>query len=520
MHLTYQTKLMNQPIALPSGETCPLSVYLDKTAEYFGMIERKLFVDLHVRKKDANGIKRNYCNIYDITSRQFNSIKNQLDGKVKSITELQKTYLQDTKGKIALTEKQIAKKEAAKVRLHEKLSVMKGYESDFRKKVSQYRAAKLFLHQKKRKLHRLELKWMKLKADQQHKVVRICFGSKAFFRKQFHLEENGLTMEEWRAEWKRRRSAQLTYLGSKDETFGNQTCQYNKENRLQVRTPNKFQQEFGQTVTLDHVTFPYGQEQLDKAKTPYAGLTKGGKKATYYRALTHRFVRKERGWYLFTSVEVDDEPLVTIEGNGMVGIDFNANFLSVSELDRFGNPLHSFDFPFRAEHATSEQRKQSLSEALGQAVAYAAEKHKPLVHEDLDFQQKKKQLKELSNKQAKLLSGFAYSAYKQLLAAKCAKAGVERIEVNPAYTSQIGQHKYMKRYGISSHQAAAVAIARKGMDFRNEEKVPVHHFIHVTPKKKYTIQKKKRAVQWTELHKIWKGYTFRQKMTLLQKTMN
>ena len=47
-------------------------------------------------------------------------------------------------------------------------------------------------------------------------------------------------------------------------------------------------------------------------------------------------------------------------------------------------------------------------------------------------------------------------------------------EVNPAYTSQIGKMKYMKRLGISIHQAASYVIARRAMGFK-EKLPPVLH---------------------------------------------
>ncbi|MGR5910453.1 hypothetical protein ACT7C4_18305 [Bacillus pacificus] len=33
------------------------------------------------------------------------------------------------------------------------------------------------------------------------KKIRICFGSKEWFHKQFHLEENKLTFKEWKQKW-------------------------------------------------------------------------------------------------------------------------------------------------------------------------------------------------------------------------------------------------------------------------------------------------------------------------------
>ena len=84
----------------------------------------------------------------------------------------------------------------------------------------------------------------------------------------------------------------------------------------------------------------------------------------------------------------------------------------------------------------------------------------------------------MSPKQAKLLSGFAYSTYQSMLQSKCEMAGIELISVNPAYTSQIGHHKFMKKYGISSHKSAALVIGRKCLNFKRIEKVPQHHILN------------------------------------------
>jgi hypothetical protein len=70
---------------------------------------------------------------------------------------------------------------------------------------------------------------------------------------------------------------------------------------------------------------------------------------------------------------------------------------------------------------------------------------------------------------ARMLSGFAYSTFKQLINSKAKKFGVRIREVNPAYTSQIGQMKFMARYGLSSHGAAACVIARRGNFFKMEK---------------------------------------------------
>ena len=64
-----------------------------------------------------------------------------------------------------------------------------------------------------------------------------------------------------------------------------------------------------------------------------------------------------------------------------------------------------------------------------------------------------------------------------MLGSKCEKAGVKTMMINPAYTSQIGHHKFMKKYGLSSHESAAMIIARKAMNFKQIEKVPVKNIL-------------------------------------------
>jgi IS605 OrfB family transposase len=43
-------------------------------------------------------------------------------------------------------------------------------------------------------------------------------------------------------------------------------------------------------------------------------------------------------------------------------------------------------------------------------------------------------------------------------------------KVNPAYTSVIGRLKYMKKYGLSVHESAALVIGRRGLGY--QERLP------------------------------------------------
>ncbi|RGR75463.1 transposase, partial [Holdemania filiformis] len=41
------------------------------------------------------------------------------------------------------------------------------------------------------------------------------------------------------------------------------------------------------------------------------------------------------------------------------------------------------------------------------------------------------------------------------------------VQVNPAYTSQIGKEKYSRKMGCTVHMAASFVIGRRGMGYQN-----------------------------------------------------
>ncbi|WP_394237430.1 IS200/IS605 family accessory protein TnpB-related protein [Niallia oryzisoli] len=196
---------------------------------------------------------------------------------------------------------------------------------------------------------------------------------------------------------------------------------------------------------------------------------------------------------------------------------FTDRMIIVTEQIQYLKPLDIFlqDVPYKSTHCTSEQTKQSLSEALKVVIQYAVEKAKPIGFENLDFKKKKQSLKLMASNLAKMLSGFAYSTYQSMLQCKCEMAGIELISVNPAYTSQIGHHKFMKKYGISSHESAALVIGRRCLNFKRTEKIPQHHILNKN--KKDSILKMDRLSQWKEICKQWKKYSFNNKIYLLNR---
>lgn len=488
--------------------------FLNDFASLYSNIERNYYVDIFKHGKTRSSLKKSYTEKYEITARHYNAIAINTDGKIKSVKELQKMYIDEVKEKIKLVTKNIDKKSEQKIKTFERLQmlIVKHGQNDYRTKkvLKRYRNIKFYIHQKKRKLRNLNHKLKRL----QERSNSICFGSRKLFLKQYNLEANGYSSHaEWREDWINARNSQFAFVGSKDETFGNQSCQYDLDNNLHIKVPNALVEKYGPSIMLENVTFPYGQENLDKAKVSYNGFTKGGKPQKYYKAISYRFLKRGNDWYIIATVEVEEPKLVTDRFDGFIGVDLNAGFVSVCEVDRYGNYLKSFDINVSMYNKTSNQVKASIGDAVKILVEYAISKGKTLCIEDLDFSKQKSKLTECGVKYSRMLSGLTYSTFKSMLISRARRYGVEVKAVNPAFTSLIGHFKFMKQYGLSSHRAAAMVIARRGLEFKKIEKVVYNTEFE---KKELPINKTRRQ-QWSNLsYQTKKNFYFNDRIELLK----
>lgn len=210
--------------------------------------------------------------------------------------------------------------------------------------------------------------------------------------------------------------------------------------------------------------------------TPAASEVNGG-------AITWRFQAepkhddpvKGRAWRVAASFTVEAAVIQTHRAMGALGVDVNADHLACTVIDRFGNATQSWTLPFpEARDGLSTGQQRAVVEASVKALCDQAQRRGlPVVIETLDFQRKKASLRALGPGLARMLSGWAYRQFQAALAARAAKAGVEVIEVNPAYTSVIGRIKYQaRRPRWTVHQAAAGVIARRGMGYTERVAFP------------------------------------------------
>jgi IS605 OrfB family transposase len=474
---TYQTRL----VQLPEAQTAALN----DCADLLSQVERKLFAQMQkvdsLSGKVINFLKSFFLSFFGILARHFNSINFTLKGKVSSYASNLDRYIKENKERVDKAIKTI-----------EKLSKKEVEPSELKKHLNK-------IHQKKRRLARLEKRQEQLESDKATGRVRICFGSKKLFNAQFDLKANGYSnFEQWKSDWQKARSNQFILVGSKDETAGNQLCVATRQKdgtlTLRVRMPPALVPKHGKYVEIHGVKFEYGQDIIEaalndnSARRVLKNLKRESHKS-YGQAITYRFLRDEKGWRVFVSTARPQVPIKTLKYIGTIGIDLNANHIALVETDRFGNAIETQTIPLNTYGKSKGQTEAIIGSAVKAIVERAEKTLKPIVIEELDFSKKKSVLKETSsNRHARMLSSFVYSKFKTFLESRAYRHGVRVYKVSPAFTSVIGRVKYASRYGLTVHHAAALVIARRLCRFserapsgcRNEVLIPNNKGGHVT----------------------------------------
>lgn len=225
---------------------------------------------------------------------------------------------------------------------------------------------------------------------------------------------------------------------------------------------------------------------------------KAARATTLGQAISYRFKRDGKGWRVFATTAMLDVPVVTDQRRGAIGVDLNADHLAVCEADASGSCVDAFSVPVVIYGKSQRQAEAIIGDAVASVVAYAREAGKPVVIEKLDFRQKKAVLEGESRKYSRMLSSFSYGKIKACFLSRGYREGVEIHQVNPAFSSVIGRVKFMERYGLSVHQAAALVLARRllGCSERIPRRwvAPIGNGVHVA----FTVPVRKRVKHvWT-----------------------
>ena len=301
---------------------------------------------------------------------------------------------------------------------------------------------------KQRKLAKLRLFWIQMKLNKVNQLIanglrlHLTFGTKRL------LKTN-------KAKFLAKRDNQVVYIGDKNETYGNQQFQISfnpKYNRFDYKLRLENQWVSGS----DKYIFGSFVLKNKEAKTDVL-KTLSHKKSN---PLTVRIIKRDDGLYLQIMYRRETAE-VTRSSYGVLGVDFNKGFISVSEINSDGK-LRSLTRYNYLHQDKATKTKTSMLELVSKLVAQAVSLGKDIVIEDLvSLDSNKKQEKTTSTGYNQMINSLKFGLFKRCLISKATKEGVSIHSVNPYNTSKIAKASYTDRMKLNVHDAASYVIARR-----------------------------------------------------------
>lgn len=222
---------------------------------------------------------------------------------------------------------------------------------------------------KQRKLTKLRLFWAQMKLNKVNQLIsnglklHITFGTK-------HLLKTN------KQKFLAKRDNQIVYIGDKNETCGNQQFQIrfnSKYNRFEykLRLDNKWM--------LGTNKYIFGSFVLkNKDAKTHILKTLSEKKSN---PLTYRIIKRDNNLYL-QIVYRRETTDITRNNYGVLGVDFNKGFISVSEID-FSGKLTSLIRYNYSHQGKATKTKTSMLDLVSRLVSQAINVGKDIVIEDL-----------------------------------------------------------------------------------------------------------------------------------------
>lgn len=301
---------------------------------------------------------------------------------------------------------------------------------------------------RRRKLAKIRLFWTQMKLNKVNQLIsnglklNLTFGTK-------HLFKTNQT------KFLAKRDNQVVYIGSKYEACGNQQFQIefdSKRNHFnyKLRLDNKWVSGTNKYI--------FGSFVLKNREAKVNILNTLSKKKS--NPLTYRIIKRDDTLYLQILYR-REAPNITQSANGVLGVDFNKGFISVSEINQNGK-LQSLTRYNYLHKGKATKTKTSMLDLVSKLVTQAVNVGKDIVIEDLvSLDLNKKQNKTTSKAYNDMINSLKFGLFKRCLFSKAAKEGVSVHTVNPYNTSNIAKASYTNRMKLNVHDAASYVIARR-----------------------------------------------------------
>ena len=438
--LTYKVEIKNNQF---NTELCKYSsdwmkVYCKIQRQVWHRIKQSYikygFMDLKMKNNLIAEIKLNY----ELTSRCLDSIVNNMIGRYEALKELKKTELTRIEREIEKTEAIIEQLKKDRIKLQEKAKINK-IDSDELKKL---RILKIKLHWKYDRLNKLKSKYNLIEDEILNNRLKLCFGTKELLKKNL-------------SEFRNKRDNEVYFIGRAGDSTGNNNLQleYN-------RRSNQFYLKVRKEIDLENGKYVYGKIYFNKDRSKIIKNILRRKDT----ALSYRIKKENNTFYLYLTFKVKhrSEDCITRNSNGVIGVDFNKGFVSVTEIDKHGNMVNTFNIDYRFKQGN--KTKTDLEKIACKLIKYCLDTGKNLVIEKLNFSKTKDSI--ISGKGRKyneMISSFPYRIFGNVVISRCIKNKVYLRQVNPAWTSYIGNIKFAPSKKLNIHSAASFVIARRGM---------------------------------------------------------
>ena len=253
-----------------------------------------------------------------------------------------------------------------------------------------------------------------------------------------------------------KRDNQIIYIGDKNETLGNQQFQisYNKKyNKFtyNLRLENEHIKDSkyisGKFIIKNNIAKKEILKTLNNPKS---------------NPLSFRIIRKNNILYLQIMYRTGSE-FKTRSSNGVLGVDFNKGFITISEIDETGKLLNHEKINY-IHKGKAGVTKNSMHHLVKNLVDLAIKSGKDIVIEDLKSLNKNKKEKTERKHYNRMIHTLKFGKFRDFLQTRCDKLGVGLSLINPYNTSKIASSKYCYNMKLNIHSAASYVIARRFYD--------------------------------------------------------
>lgn len=427
--------------------------YISDYIELFNKIKRLTFHRIKnyyikngkITQEDKNIIYAQLKEEFNLTTRAIDAIMSNMLGRYEAIKEIKKFEQKSLERKISTLEKELTRLKDERVLQRINLN---NNSKDFN--FTKYKNLKIKIYWKQNRLNTKKQKLKNLEKEIEIGKYKVCFGTKKLLQKDYK-------------EFVKKRDSEIYYLGRARE----KSCNNNFQVEYSSKT-NQFYFRIRKEIDLDNDKFVYGQFNFNNKD--YTNLLKNLLR-TKESALTYRIKVKDNKVLLqiIYNFEHNKGLCVTRNSYGVIGVDFNKGFVSVSETDKYGNLINTFNINY--QYSKGNQTTNDFQIIATQLKDYCLNTGKDLVIEKLDFTKKKDNLiSKRGKKYNEMLSTLAYSKFDSIITSKCVKNRIFLHKVNPAWTSWIAKQKYCPKMKLNIHSGASYVIARRGMFLKDKAK--------------------------------------------------